>query len=317
MRKQIGLVQDHELRSREHVGVLERLVFALGDREDGDLGRFAQVPHRGADQVAHVLDEEQAVRVVMVVIVLMVMPVIVVVMAVQLRKGFAHHRRIQVAALAGVDLDRGCTGGADAVSVEAGLLVAFDHGHVQARRMGLERFDGGAQQRGLARSRAGHEVERGHAVGFKVGPVLLRHAVVGAEDVGLQLDGARLAHARHRDAGRTRAEMQVAVAGVHLHHAGFAHVGLDMPGMGRAVVTASAYDTHIGSPLLCSSKHRPKEGQLPSRTAEPALPGRRSGPPPAKGERGGRRGAGGASYQSSLTLMSITRNSMPPVGCSW
>ena len=70
----------------------------------------------------------------------MAMPVIVVVMAVvtvvvQLRKGFAHHRRVEVATLAGVDLDRGRAGGADAVGVEAGLLVAFDHRDVQAGRV--------------------------------------------------------------------------------------------------------------------------------------------------------------------------------------
>jgi hypothetical protein len=39
----------------------------------------------------------------------------------------AHHMPIQMAALAGVDLDRGGAGGADAVGVGAGLLVALDH----------------------------------------------------------------------------------------------------------------------------------------------------------------------------------------------
>ena len=37
-----------------------------------------------------------------------------------------HHSRVEVAALAGVDLDRGRAGGADAVGVVRGLLVALD-----------------------------------------------------------------------------------------------------------------------------------------------------------------------------------------------
>ena len=200
--------------------------------------------------------------------------VVCVVVCVQLRKRLGHHGRVEMAALAGVDLDRGRAGGADAVGVEAGLLVALDHGHVQAGLARLERLDGGAQQRGLARAGAGDEVERGHTVRLEVRAVLLRHAVVGAQDVGLQLDGALLAHAGHRHAGRAGTEVQVAVGRVHRDHAGLAaRVLLHMPGMGRAVVTASAHDTHDRSPSTL--------------------------------------------LQSSLTRISITRNSMPPVGCSW
>jgi len=286
VRQQVGLVEDHQLRGREHVGVLQRLVLALGHRQDRNLGGFAQVPHGGADQVADVLDEQQAAAFAMVVVIVRMtepvpvpvpMIVIVVAVAVQLRKRLGHHGRVEVATLAGVDLDRGGAGGADAVGVEAGLLVALDHRDVQAGRVLFQRFDGRAEQRGLARAGAGDQVERGHAVRFEVRPVLLRHAVIGAQDVGLQLDGARLAHARHRHAGRAGAEVQIAIARVHRHHTGFAGLGLNMPGMGRAVVTASAV-------------HRStvrSEGQLPSRTTEPASPGRRSGPPPAEGERGG------------------------------
>jgi hypothetical protein len=47
-------------------------------------------------------------------------------------EGGLDHRGVEVAALAGVDLQRGRAGGADAVGVVAGLLVALDHGHGHA-----------------------------------------------------------------------------------------------------------------------------------------------------------------------------------------
>ncbi len=103
-----------------------------------------------------------------------------VAVAVQACKRLGHHGRVEVATLAGVDLDGGRTGGADAVGIETGLLVAFDHGHVQDGLSGFERLDGGAQQRGLAGARAGDDIERGHAMRREVRPVLLRNPVVGA-----------------------------------------------------------------------------------------------------------------------------------------
>ncbi len=120
----------------------------------------------------------------------------------QALEGVADHLRVEVAALAGVDLDRWCAGRADAVGVEAGLLVTFDHRNRELRRTGFQRFDGRAQQRGLARAGAGDEVQRRHAVRFEVLAVVARDALVLAEDVGLELDRARLAHARHRNTRR-------------------------------------------------------------------------------------------------------------------
>jgi hypothetical protein len=133
----------------------------------------------------------------------------------QLRKRLRYHGRVQVAALAGVDLDGGCAGGADAVGIEAGLLVALDHQHVQAGRVLFESMDGGAQQRGLARSGAGHQVQRAHALRGKVRAVLRGNGVVGTQHVFLDLDGALLAQAGHRHPGRARAEVQVAGGGVY------------------------------------------------------------------------------------------------------
>ena len=72
---------------------------------------LADVEERRADQVADVLDEQQRAR----------------------RAGRAsrsarlHHRGVEVAAGAGVDLDGAGAGARDPVGVERGLLVALDH----------------------------------------------------------------------------------------------------------------------------------------------------------------------------------------------
>jgi hypothetical protein len=117
----------------------------------------------------------------------------------QPREGIGHHLGVQVAALAGVDLDGRGAGGADAVGVVRRLLVAFDHRHRQAGGAGLQRLQRGAQQGGLARAGAGDEVVGHHAMALEMGPVLRGQAVVLAQHGGLDLDGAGLAHAGHRD----------------------------------------------------------------------------------------------------------------------
>ncbi len=133
----------------------------------------------------------------------------------QLRKRLRHHGRVQVATLAGIDLDGRGTGGADTVGVEAGLLVALNHRHCQAGCVLFEGMDGGAQQRGFARTGAGHQVQRTHAMRGKVGAVLRGHSVVGAQHILFDLDGALLAQAGHRHPGRARAKVQVAGGGVN------------------------------------------------------------------------------------------------------
>jgi hypothetical protein len=98
----------------------------------------------------------------------------------QPREGLGDHRRVEVAALAGVDLDGRRAGGADAVGVVRGLLVALDDTDRQARRADLERLDGGAQQRGLARAGTGDQVVGDDAVAGEVRPVGVGDALVGA-----------------------------------------------------------------------------------------------------------------------------------------
>ena len=285
MRQQVDLVQDHEPGGGEHVGVLERLVLALGDGQDRHLGALTQIPQRRADQVADIFDEQQAgsgvfvavgvcmavpdavrVLVAMIVAVFMNMGMaLLMAVLVQLRKSRRHHGRVEVAALAGVDLDRGRAGGADALGVEGGLLVAFDHRHRQRRVALAQRLDGGAEQGGFARSGAGHQVQRQHPVGRKVLPVVRGDAVVGAQNVVLELDRPRLAQTRHRDPGRTGAVVEVATARVDARTR-FGHRGIDGGGRGLGArlcqrlvqlrgrfvapgLAASTYDTH-GSNLL-------------------------------------------------------------------
>ena len=79
--------------------------------------RLAQVEAGGTDQIADVLDQQQAV---------VVQP--------SCCMRLSHHVGIQMTALAGIDLQRGCAGGADARGIVVGLLVALDHGERQACR---------------------------------------------------------------------------------------------------------------------------------------------------------------------------------------
>ena len=130
------------------------------------------------------------------------------------------HGRVQMAAFAGVDLNGGRTGCADAVGIKAGLLVALDHGDGQFGLALAQGFDGGAQQRGFARTGAGDQVVDGDAMRGKVGTVLSGNGVVGTQHIGLQLDGTLLAHAGHRYLGRTCAKVQVTGARLYGHARG-------------------------------------------------------------------------------------------------
>src|SRR5208283_5461970 len=108
-------------------------------------------------------------------------------------------------------LHGGDPGGADAVGVVGGLLVALDDGDGMAWRQG---GDGAHQQRGLARARAGDEVEGENAPSGQTGPVGAGEAGVLAEDVALDADDALLAHLRHMHAGQAGAVVERAGGGV-------------------------------------------------------------------------------------------------------
>ena len=100
VRQQVDLVQDEEIRRVEHVRILERLVVAFRHRQDHDLVRLAQIERRRADEIADVLDQQQAV-----------------VGELELRKRVRDHLRVQMTALSGVDLHRSRAGRAHAIGV--------------------------------------------------------------------------------------------------------------------------------------------------------------------------------------------------------
>ncbi len=160
-------------------GILQRLVLAFGHRQHHHLVRLAEVERGRADEIADVLDEEHR-------LLGRLQP---------LERAF-HHARVEVAALAGVDLQRGRAGRADALGVVGGLLVALDHRDRQGRQQPLDRL---GQQRRLARAGARHEVDREDAALGEELAVEARVLVVLREDVLLDLD-----HPRRRQAGRVR-----------------------------------------------------------------------------------------------------------------
>ncbi len=60
--QQVDLGEDDGARLAEHLGVLDRFVFAFRDRKQHDLCVLAEVPAGRAHQVAHVLDEQEICR---------------------------------------------------------------------------------------------------------------------------------------------------------------------------------------------------------------------------------------------------------------
>ncbi|CDW93714.1 hypothetical protein THICB2_400015 [Thiomonas sp. CB2] len=192
--EEVDLVDQHDVRSVEHVWVFQRLVLALGHRENGHLVRLAEIEGRWTDQVAHILDEQHASL-----------------LRVELGDGVADHVGVQVAALAGVDLHAAHAGGADAVGVERGFLVAFDYRQIKFAAQGGE---GTGKQGGLARSGAGDEVQRQDAALPEKQPVVVSIAVVLAQDVLFDLHHARLAQPRRM---RTRRAVAVVVVGTARH----------------------------------------------------------------------------------------------------
>ena len=105
----------------------------------------------------------------------------------------ADHMRVEVTALAGVDLDRRRAGRPDALGVVRGLLVAFDH---RDRQPALQRLDRLDEQGRLARAGARDDVEREQPPGGEARAVVAGEGVVLGQNVPFDPDHALLAHAR-------------------------------------------------------------------------------------------------------------------------
>ena len=185
--EQVDLAQDHEVGGGEHVGVFDRLVVAFGDRQNDDLERLAEIEGGRANQIADVLDEHDAAG-----------------CHRQVVEGVADHMGIEVAASSGVDLDRRHAGGADALGIVGGFLVALDN--TNWNRL-AQRPRGRHQERRLARPRARQQIECEQAVVGEPPPVGVGVGVVLRQDTGLDFDQPRLAETGDVDAGGALAEM--------------------------------------------------------------------------------------------------------------
>ena len=150
-RRQVGLADHHHIGANEGGGVFERLVLPFAHREQHQPPVLAEVVGGRADQVAHVLDQQQ----------------------VEGGQGATaglegldtagHHRRIEVAGLAGGDRHRLQAGGPQAGRVVVGGQVAHQGRHGQ--RTGGPMAGQGLQQGGLPGPRRGEDVHHRHAGG--------------------------------------------------------------------------------------------------------------------------------------------------------
>ena len=197
VRQQVDLVQDEEVRRVKHVRILERLVVAFRHRQNHDLVRLAQIERRRAHEVAHVLDQQQAV-----------------VGELELRKRVRDHLRVQVAPLSGVDLHCSRARLAHAIGVARCLLVALDDGD---GRSSLPRADGLYQQRRLPRSGARHQVQRKHAAIVEDVSVRCRDRIVLCKQVTLDLEHARGRRRNASAAGAMRAPENARCVGYLVH----------------------------------------------------------------------------------------------------
>ncbi|CAI8740595.1 protein of unknown function [Methylocaldum szegediense] len=231
IRQQIDLVDQDQIGAMEHVRVFQRFVLALGDREHDHADRFAQIEHGRTDQIADVLDEQNAV-----------------IAGFQILHTMADHVRVQVAALAGIDLQHRNAGGAYALRIVLGLLVAFDHADVEPL---LEFRDAALQQRGLAGTGARKQVNGQNAVAFEKLPVASGMGVVAAEDVLFDANDALLAEAVDTQSGRTAAVMMMTMVMVVI-------VGVHMPGIVdvRVMVLIGFAATANGTHAYSTSKSR-------------------------------------------------------------
>ena len=134
-----------------------------GDEAQRDFGVFPAVEFRGADQVAHVFDEEN-----------------VEVFAVERLQGFADHAAVEVASAFGIDLYGLCAGSRHTAGVVVGLKVTFDHGHAEFSRKVVQR----AFQKGrLAGTGGADEIEHESAATGEVGAKARGNAVIGFQYV--------------------------------------------------------------------------------------------------------------------------------------
>ena len=153
--------------------ILQRLVLALGDREEGHAKALAQVERGRADEVAHVLDEKQIER-----------------PGIQIAEGPGYHVGIEMAERAGSDLNDLCARGTKAPGVVVGLQIADYHPYALRPAQFLYSL---LQQCGLAGARRRKDIEDKKTQGAEEAAVALREAVVCLEDGAVDLYGTGVA----------------------------------------------------------------------------------------------------------------------------
>ena len=172
----------------------------------------------------------------------------------------AHHVAVQVAALAGVDLDGRRAGGAHPLGVHVGLLVALDHGQGEA----VAQVRKGAHQKGgLTGAGAGHEIDGEHPALGEETAVAVGVTVVLAQDVLFDAHHAGLAQTRDVDAAKPAAEVQVVVATMVVVAAFVVVI------MVVAMVIAVLAGRHVGSAAAADSTHHATSSSLMRNSSPP------------------------------------------------
>jgi len=161
--REVHLVEQQHGGGGDDVGVLGGLVIALGHTEHADLQILAQIEAHRADQVAHVLDEQQVDRI-----------------EVQLPHRLADLVGVEAAALAGVDLHDMRGPASESLGVARGGQVADDHPRAANAGESLQRR---LQQSRLSAAGPAHQVDRVDAGVAQRPAVQLRDFVVELEHV--------------------------------------------------------------------------------------------------------------------------------------
>lgn len=107
--QQIDFIDDDQLSGMEYIGILERLIITLSDADDGCPHRLPQVKQCRADQIAYIFNEQQTF-----------------ISWLECFQRSINHIRIQVTALARINLHYGHTRGGNSVGIIRCLLVTFD-----------------------------------------------------------------------------------------------------------------------------------------------------------------------------------------------
>ena len=220
VRQQVDLVQQHEARGAEHVGVFDRFVFALGHGQNRHLVRFPQIKGRRADQIADVFDQQQRIL-----------------GQAQLFHRVSDHVCVEMAATAGVDLDCRGARGTNAFGILTGLLVAFDDGH----RLSVEHCYGLAQQRSFARTGAGNQIQGEDTALGQTLTVLRGVGVVLGQNILLDLH-----HALGAETGRVGMPLGIGVAVLFP----MSVIVRMLCGVGMLVAMARSVGMHVFMPLM-------------------------------------------------------------------